>query len=232
MNQAPQHSLFFKVVAIFSKMQLRYLHRTFHNGNLLTAIHLFCAGVTGLSTIAILAYLTDLMLLFPPLGPSAFILFYTPLSETASPRNLILSHMVALLSGLGASALAALLFPEFIGAADLTMNWSMVTAIGIAMGAVSVSMVAMQCVHPPAAATALIAAMGYFNNTIQIASVVLAVLFLALEAILFNRLLGGLPYPFWRFDPKVERSYRSLAGYPSLAENRWQKLAEKTFQRR
>jgi CBS-domain-containing membrane protein len=200
-TQGPQNTLFFRIVAFFSKLQLRYLHRYFHNRELITVIHLFFAGVTALSTIAMMAYLTDLMLLFPPLGPSAFILFYTPLSESASPRNLVLSHTVALLSGLGALATSEALFPSVQEATTMAMNWPNVTAIALAMGVVCMAMVMFQCVHPPAAATALIAAMGYLDNIVQIGGVLLAVLLLALEAYVFNRILGGLPYPIWRFNP-------------------------------
>ena len=100
------------------------------------------------------------------------------------------------------------------------------------MGVASIVMVAIKCIHPPAAATALIAAMGYMGNIVQVASVLIAVIFLALEAYFFNRIIGGLPYPIWRYNPDIEKSHRSLAGYPALASNRWQKLADKTFQRR
>jgi CBS-domain-containing membrane protein len=231
-SMGPQHTVFFRLVALFSKLQLRYLHRNSQNRELFTAVHLFFAGVTALTTITIMAYLTDLMLLFPPLGPSAFILFYTPLSESASPRNLLLAHTLALLSGLGAMAAANVLFPGYQETALAAMNWPNVTAVALAMGAASISMVVIQCVHPPAAATALIAAMGYLDNLVQIGGVLAAVLFLALEAYLFNRVLGGLPYPIWRFDPNVEATYRSLAGQSTNTASRWQKLVEKTFHRR
>lgn len=228
----PQHTGFFRIVAFLSRLQLRYHHQTSHPSEVFVAIHLFCAGITALSTFAFIAHLTGLMVLFPPLGPSAFILFYTPLSEAASPRSLILAHTLALISGLAALALTGVVFPGINETAQLSVNWSNVTAIGLAMGAVSVGMVAMKCIHPPAAATALIAAMGYLGDMVQVASVLVAVLFLALEAYFFNRILGGLPYPRWRFDTRVEKTHRSLTGFPDLAYNRWQKLAEKTFQRR
>lgn len=77
---------------------------------------------------------------------------------------------------------------------------------------------------PPAAATALIAAMGYLDNLVQIGGVLAAVLLLALEAYPFNRLLGGLPYPIWRFDPNVETTYRSLSGESTMTTSRWQRL--------
>jgi CBS-domain-containing membrane protein len=222
----------FRFVAFFSRLQLQYLHRNARNREFIGALYLFTAGATALATIAIMAYLTDLMLLFPPLGPSAFILFYTPLAESASPRNLVLSHAMALLCGLTALALTQALFPGFKGTPSATMNWANVTAIAMAMGAASISMVLLQCVHPPAAATALIAAMGYLDDPIQTGGVLVAVLFLGMEAYLFNRILGGLPYPRWRFDPQVEKTYRSLAGQSKSTITRWQKITENIFQRR
>ena len=77
------------------------------------------------------------------LGPSAFILFYTPLSESACPRNLILSHTVAVLSGLGALALTEMFFPGFRELSTMTLNWPGVMAIAIAMGGASIAMVAI-----------------------------------------------------------------------------------------
>jgi CBS-domain-containing membrane protein len=230
--KGPQDTFIFRLVAFFSRLQLHYLHRNAQNRELITTIYLFIAGVTALATITIMAYLTDLMLLFPPLGPSAFILFYTPLAESASPRNLVLAHTMALLCGLTALVLAEVLLPGFQGTPSTTMNWANVTAIAMAMGAASISMVLFQCVHPPAAATALIAAMGYLDNPIQIGGVLLAVLFLGMEAYLFNRLLGGLPYPLWRFDPEVEKTYRSLTGQSKSTASRWQEITQKTFRRR
>jgi CBS-domain-containing membrane protein len=232
LTKGPQHTFLYRLMALFSKFQFRYLHQVSHRKELIAAVYLFSAGVTALSTITIMAYVTDLMLLFPPLGPSAFILFYTPLSESACPRNLVLSHSMALVAGLGALALAKLIFPGFQETAEMAMNWPHITAIAIAMGASSVAMVTFRCVHPPAAATALIAAMGYLGNIVQVGGVWVVVLFLAMEAILFNRILGGLPYPFWRFDPNIDKMYRSLAGQAAPKPSRWQMMTQKTFHRR
>ena len=74
--------------------------------------------------------------------------------------------------------------------------------------------------------------MGYLDNVVQVGGVLVAVLFLAMEAIVFNRIFGGLPYPLWRFNEKVDKIYRSLAGHAPSGGTRWQKIAEKTFQRR
>ncbi|MGD8837823.1 MAG: HPP family protein [Desulfobacteraceae bacterium] len=232
-TKGPQHTFLYRLTALFSKLQFRYLHQVSHRRDLITAVYLFSAGVTALSTITMMAYVTDLMLLFPPLGPSAFILFSTPLSESACPRNLVLSHSVALAAGLGALALVKLIFPGLHEApVDMAINWPHVIAIAIAMGGSSIAMVVFRCVHPPAVATGLIAAMGYLGNIVQMGGVWVAVLFLAVEAIVFNRIFGGLPYPFWRFDPNVDKMYRPLAGQAAPDTSRWQKMAQKTFHRR
>ena len=55
---------------------------------------------------------------------------------------------------------------------------------------------------------------------------------LVLEAILFNRIIGGLPYPLWRVDPKVARNFGAMAGIPDSETTFWRQLAAKTLQRR
>ena len=228
----PQHSLLFRFIAFFARLRIWYLVRGLRNHRILTVMFVFSAGATALGTITVMAYLTDLMLLFPPLGPSAFILFYTPLSETASPRNVIMAHTLALLAGLGSSVLAGILFSDFAVQQTMGLNWSGVIAIAMAMGLTSVAMIAIRCVHPPAAATALIAAMGFLDSIVQIGGVLVAVIFLVLEAIVFNRLLVGLPYPIWRFNPDVIKDHPTLAGLPRHGQTPWQKMVTRTFHRR
>ena len=230
--QGPQHGRVYRIIAFVARLRFWYLLRGFRNRRPLRIIFVFTAGVTALGTITVMAYLTDLMLLFPPLGPSAFILFHTPLSETASPRNVIMSHTLALLAGLLAVTLAGLVFPDVGVSAQTGLNWAGVCAIALAMGLASMAMVSLGCVHPPAAATALIAAMGFLDNIVQISGVLMAVIILVFEAILFNRILGGLPYPLWRFNPDVIKDYPILAGLPRHGQTSWQKMVAKTFHRR
>ena len=112
------------------------------------------------------------------------------------------------------------------------MNWYRIIAIALSMGLVGIIMVCMKCVHPPAAASALIAAMGYLENSFQVIGIIGAVILLIWEAILFNRIIGGLPYPIWKADPKIARNYGMLAGIPDTETTFWQQLTIKTFQRR
>jgi len=79
------------------------------------------------------------------------------------------------------------------------MNAHRIVVIVLTMGFSCVAMVPLKCVHPPAAASALIAAMGYLVNIEQVLGIIAAVNLIVLAAIIFNRIIGGLPYPLWRW---------------------------------
>lgn len=220
------------MVAFFSRLQLRYLLQTMGNPRFLVVIFVFIAGATALGIITIAAYLTKLPLLFPPLGPSAFILFHTPMSVTASPRNVILSHAMAVAVGLLSLWFVGVIYPEANIYDPSVIDLYRVMAIAISMGLIGVAMVIARCAHPPAAASTLIAAMGYLTDITKVLGLVGAVVLLVLNAFFFNRILGGLPYPVWRADPNVSRSYGLLAGIPDADTTFWQQLTAKIFQRR
>ncbi|MGD2187966.1 MAG: HPP family protein [Desulfobacterales bacterium] len=230
--RAPQHTLFFRIVAFFSRLQFWYLIRKIDRPHTLLVLFIFIAGAVALGTISIVAYLTRLPLLFPQLGPSAFILFHTPMSVTASPRNVLLSHTLAVASGLFALWLVGWIYPEAGLSDPFVLNWYRILVIALTMGAAGVIMVLAKCIHPPAAASALIAAMGFLNSPEQVLGVIGAMILLVLEAILFNRIIGGLPYPLWRADPKAARTFGAMAGIPDSETNFWRHLATKTLQRR
>ncbi len=213
-------------------MQLRYLLRKAGHPRGLALLIVFLEGATALAIISVAAYLTKLPLLFPPLGPSAYILFRVPMSEPASPRSVILSHGMALLVGLLTLHVFATLFPTSGLLDHAAMNWPRIAALSLAMGVVSAVMIMLRCSHPPAAATALIAAMGFFSNIIQILGFLLAVILLVAHAFASNRLLSGLPYPVWRLDSKIARRYGTLAGIPDQKSTFWGQLTSRAFERR
>ncbi len=225
----PQHSLSYRMVAFWARLQVRYLLTLTRHQHLVSMLFVLASGATAIGIITFMAWLTDLPLLFPPLGPSAFILFYTPLAESACPRNVTLAHGLAVCCGLAAFHGSAAIFGVAETAA--TFSWHSVAAMVAAMASVSLAMVALHCVHPPAAATSLIAAMGYVENSIQGIGIMAAVLLLVAAAIVFNRYIGGLPYPYWSFDPQVLRSYSHLAGLPHTSRSRWQQMVQAIFQR-
>jgi CBS-domain-containing membrane protein len=100
------------------------------------------------------------------------------------------------------------------------------------MGLTSLLMILLDCPHPPATATALVAAMGYFDSPLQIAALPVAALLLLAQALVFNRVLGGLPFPLWRFDPKAARAYPDLGGLGDQDVSYWDKVTEGVFERR
>jgi hypothetical protein len=176
--------------------------------------------------------LTRLPLLFPPLAPSAFILFVTPLAAQASPRSVVLAHTLAVLVGMAALNTVAALFP----AASLAVAGSMcgyrVLAIALTMGAITALMTGLHCSHPPAAASGLIAATGYLSEPLEALGLIVAACLLALEAIVLNRVLGGLPYPLWRPETRAARGLGLLAGQSGGPGSYWQQLSERLLQDR
>jgi CBS-domain-containing membrane protein len=228
----PQYGVLFRVVAFFTHLQLGYLLRNGRHSRIAVRTFVFMEGLSALGIIAVAAYLAELPLLFPPLAPSAFILFRTPLSRAASPRAVFLSHSLGLALGLLVLHFFSLLFPEANLHGDDALNWPRIFALALTMGLVSLAMILLDCAHPPAAATALVAAMGYFDSLPQIAALPVAVLLLLAQALVFNRLLGGLPFPLWKFDPGAAKQYPDLAGLGDQQTPFWDRVTEEVFERR
>src|SRR5512142_2406757 len=67
--------------------------------------------VNGFFTIGLLgavAWLSHTPFVFPSLGPTAFLFFFTPSSPSASPRHAIIGHAIGILCGYGSLALFGL----------------------------------------------------------------------------------------------------------------------------
>ena len=221
---ANRHGLLFSLIAIVTRLQLSSLIKSSSNPQLLVSLFAVVSGAVALGTITAVAMVTHLPLLFPPLAPSAIILFYTPMSKLATPRNVFLSHFLAVLTGSLVMIILGLIFPADSLKDSAAMNWPHVIAIALSIAGTMGLMIRFDCVHPPAGASALLVTMGFISEPGQILSLLSSVMLLILEAILFNRLIGGLPYPLWRFSPEKAREFSSLAGQTG-ATNDWQKLA-------
>ncbi len=226
MPRGPQSGLLFRMVAAAARFQLRTLLRNTRHKKMVLTLFVFGAATSSLGIITLAAYLVSLPLLFPPLGPSAFILFHTPMSDRASPRSVLLGHVLSLFAGVvilkGVRFIAH--HPE-INAVQAFGGIEMVP-VALTLGASAAVMLLFDCVHPPAAASGLIAAMGYVSEPIQIFGFVSAVVLLVVNAVFFNRVLGGLPYPLWRLDVKLMRSFPALAGLCSTGTGYWHELAD------
>jgi CBS domain-containing membrane protein len=63
------------------------------------ALYAFVACLLALAVSGLAAFLLKEPLLFPSLGPTAFLFFETPLAPNASSRNTLVGHLVAILAG-------------------------------------------------------------------------------------------------------------------------------------
>ncbi|MFH1842041.1 MAG: HPP family protein [bacterium] len=229
---APQRQLLFRILSFLTRFQLRSLLKNMSHSQAYAVGYAGLAGGISLGTITLGAFITDLPLLFPPLAPSAFILFYTPMSEQASPRNVLLSHGLGVASGLVALHLISAILPQAELLDPAVMSWGRVATIALAMGLITALMSGLRCAHPPAAASSLLAAMGYLEHPLQSVGLLGATVLLVLEAIFLNRVMGGLPYPWWRADPRIIQSFGGLSGLPGPHDNHWSTMAERILSRR
>jgi CBS domain-containing membrane protein len=157
----------------------------------------------GLSTalMALGALVTGVPLLFPSLGPTAFMLFYQPTSPAACPRNAIFGHLIGILVGYASLVIFGLEHAEPALAGGVTWGWVGSASLSLALtGGV---MVWARVPHPPAGATTLIVSLGILPRPGQLVALFAAILLLVLQGLAINR-IAGVPYPVWgplRRDP-------------------------------
>ncbi len=154
--------------------------------------------VNGFITIAVLAWLARLTrtpLVFPSLGPTAFLFFFTPTLPAASPRNTMIGHAIGIVCGWGSLWVCGLEVapPAFITGVD----GARVVAAGLSLAATAAGMVLFRAPHPPAGATTLIISLGVITRPAHLLGMEFAIGLLTLQALLVNR-LAGVDYPTWR----------------------------------
>lgn len=136
-------------------------------------------------------------MVFPSLGPSAFVLFFLPLGVQSAPKNVVLGQLIAVVCGIG----ALLTFGLYGRPPNLDdISWHRVLAAALALSLTAVLMVLFNVLHAPAGATAMIVALGLIDDWSGYVWMMVAVVLLTLQAFAINR-LAGLPYPVWRPVP-------------------------------
>lgn len=155
------------------------------------------ALVNGLVSIAVMtaaALVTGVPLVFPSLGPTAYLLFSDPLGGAAAPRNTIIGHGIGVLAGWGSLAVFGL---QDVAAADaMGATPGRVGAAAVSLALTSALMVWLRLPHPPAAATTLIVSLGVLPHPEELAVLMMAVVLLAAQGWIINR-LAGVPVPVW-----------------------------------
>lgn len=151
-------------------------------------------GVISIGVMAAVAWVTGSTFIFPSLGPTAFLLFYTPTQPSASPRNTFFGHLIGAAAGYFSLVLFGL--TEAAPALATSVTLPRVGAAALSLGLTSGLMVWFKVAHPPAGATTLIVSLGILRTPGQLAVLMLAVVLLMAQGFAINR-MAGIDYPVW-----------------------------------
>jgi CBS domain-containing membrane protein len=191
---------------LLRRFQLTTLLRH-HKARPVLALFSFVNGCISIGILAVVALISGEPFIFPSLGPTAFIFFYTPMAPTASPRNTIVGHFVGVVVGWLSLVIFGLTDAgsvDFVG-----MDLPRVGAAALSLGLTSAVLVLLGTPHPPATSTTLIVSLGLMTGLSQFVVLMIAVLLITAYAFVVNR-LAGLPYPVWA--PKTRPEEPAVMG--------------------
>ncbi len=181
------------VRALIRRFRLTWLLGRFPE-RIVWAVFMFINGFITTALLAAVAMITKTPFIFPSLGPTAFLLFYTPESPTASPRHTIYGHAIGILCGFGSLSVCGL--AHSLPTIEVGVNGARVLAAALSLASTGTFMILFKSAHPPAGATTLIVSLGIVSRPFYLVLVELAVALLTLQAVVINR-LAGLDYPLW-----------------------------------
>ncbi len=182
------------VPALLAHLRLKWLLQHFPT-RVVWAIYVCINGFITIGLLALLALLTGSPFVFPSLGPTAYLFFFSPLAEASSPRNTILGHAIGLICGYGAFALTVASSPPF--GLHPGVHGARVLAAALSLSATGALMALFRVSHPPAGATTLIVSLGIISQPKELVIIEVAVILLTAQALAINR-LAGVPYPLWQ----------------------------------
>lgn len=165
-----------------------------HSQVAVLALFSFVNGCLSIGLMAALAVFTGSPFVFPSLGPTAFLFFYTPSAPSASPRNTLIGHAVGASAGYLSLTVTGLTMAG--PALSVGVTWPRVIAAALSLGLTAGIMVLLRAPHPPAGATTLIVSLGLLTSPWQLALLMGAVVVLTVQALVINR-LAGILYPLW-----------------------------------
>lgn len=158
------------------------------------ALFMFVNGFVTIGLLAGVAMLTGTAFIFPSLGPTAFLFFFTPALPPASPRHTIIGHAIGIACGYASLLVTGLEAapPAISTGVDLPR----VIAAALSLASTGALMILFKAAHPPAGATTLIISLGIVTAPFNLLVIELAVALLAVQAIVINR-AAGIDYPLW-----------------------------------
>ena len=192
-SSAQQHAGSDHVVSLLRRVRLDWLLNHFPP-RLVHSVYVFVNGFITIGVLALLALVSRNPFVFPSLGPTAYLLFFSPLAKTSSPRNTIFGHAIGLICGYAAfvvTGAGALPFGVHEG-----IFWPRILAAALSLSVTGACMVLLDVSHPPAGATTLIVSLGIISKPRELLIIEVAVFLLVAQALVINR-LAGLPYPMW-----------------------------------
>ena len=202
------------VPVLLAHLRLEWLLQHFP-ARVVWAIYVFINGFITIGLLALLALLTGSPFVFPSLGPTAYLFFFSPLAEASSPRNTILGHAIGLICGYGAFALTVASSPPF--GLHPGVHGPRVLAAALSLSATGALMALFRVSHPPAGATTLIVSLGIISQPKELVTIEIAVILLTAQAFAINR-LAGVPYPLWRNRNPAETTDITGTGTPGRDE--------------
>jgi CBS-domain-containing membrane protein len=188
-----EHALADHILSLLRRARLDWLLRRFPP-RLVRSAYVFVNGFLTIGVLALLALVSRNPFVFPSLGPTAYLLFFSPLAKASSPRNTILGHAVGLVCGYASfvvTGAGAVPFGVHAG-----IFWPRILAAALSLSATGAFMVLLDISHPPAGATTLIVSLGIISRPRELIIIEAAVFLLVAQALLINR-IAGLPYPWW-----------------------------------
>ena len=194
------HSGFEHIPVLLAHLRLDWLLQHFPS-RVVWAVYVCINGFITIGLLALLALVTGSPFVFPSLGPTAYLFFFSPVAESSSPRNTILGHGIGLICGYAAFLLTVASSPPF--GMHPGVHGPRVLAAALSLSATGALMALFRVSHPPAGATTLIVSLGIISQPKELVIIEVAVILLTVQAFAINR-LAGIPYPLWRKHRPVE----------------------------
>lgn len=199
-STGPEHAGADHILSLLRRLRLDWLLQHFPE-RLVRSIYVFVNGFITIAVLALLALVSRNPFVFPSLGPTAYLLFFSPLGKTSSPRNTILGHAVGLACGYGAFVLTGAGALPF--GVHQAIFWPRIVAAALSLSLTGALMVLLDVSHPPAGATTLIVSLGIISKPVELVIIEVAVFLLVAQALAINR-LAGLRYPWWNAVASVD----------------------------
>ena len=183
------------------------------------ALFMFINGFISIGILCGLAMVFQTPFIFPSLGATAFLLFFTPTTPPASPRNALCGHAIGIACGYAALWVTGL---QHAGPAMFTqLSWARILATALSLAMTGALMIRLNVPHPPGAATTLIVSLGLISRPAYLVVLEAAVGLLVAQAIIINR-LTGVRYPFWARVPAPKiGALASRGALQRFAQFRW-----------